>query len=479
VEPGSQAGMSTTDGVIAVVLVLFELALVFMLFRTLALHPAPAVGRMSLRRAAGKWLVAGLPRRQRLAPSDRTRHRALKARGLLYLAAPLLILLPIEVRVGPLDDATKSTDYLQTMWQVVAAALGVSVAMVAFAFEAYTSTAQNRHGGSLRDFAAETRLQVVIRLGALSLLVDGAVLFGAGHDAPGGWAGGWAILLSAVTLASVPWVVTNIVSSLDPSRLSAMRARRLGATVAAAMREQLIGQAAEVVLANLGRGFPASRVFLANPGQHTVAVARPGDVTDVRLGPLARMIVRRRTRGIELNLQLHVELGEHVAAGKHAISSAVSLSARLRRSIRRCVRIGRRDDRRPDRLLVAQLNLLHRQAITAVRDRRTDDWREVSNLYELVLLALPKETARLGIPFAGAIARPGLFGFGPVQRIADFLLDELQAAVEANSTELVDAITYFPQHIAREAVDLGAVAVGNDMLALYPRMYGLWIRGSA
>ncbi len=110
--------------------------------------------------------------------------------------------------------------------------------------------------------------------------------------------------------------------------------------------------------------------------------------------------------------------------------------------------------------------------------RQTDDWRSVADHYELVILALPVEAARLGLSFEGAVAKPGFLGFGPMQRIGDFLLDELHEAVKMDSTELVDTITYWPQHVADRALTLGAPVIADEMLTLYPRMYGLWIRMS-
>lgn len=108
---------SSGDDELLVALIVAQLALVVVMFRMLALHPAPALVWGSLRRSAGRLLVAQLPRRRRFVPSDRAGHRARQTRVLLYLAAPLGLLLPIDVAAGPLDDPMRGEDYLQTMWQ--------------------------------------------------------------------------------------------------------------------------------------------------------------------------------------------------------------------------------------------------------------------------------------------------------------------------------------------------------------------------
>jgi hypothetical protein len=66
-----------------------------------------------------------------------------------------------------------------------------------------------------------------------------------------------------------------------------------------------------------------------------------------------------------------------------------------------------------------------------------------------------------------------------VQRIAGFFIDELSVAIAAEATELIDPIAYRPQAIADQATRLGAPAVAREMLDLYPRMYGLAIRGGS
>jgi hypothetical protein len=123
------------------------------------------------------------------------------------------------------------------------------------------------------------------------------------------------------------------------------------------------------------------------------------------------------------------------------------------------------------------LTRLHGQAMDAARAGREEEWSEVGNAYEQVLLGLPRAAARWGVPFEGAVAAPGFFGHGPVQRIRDFLYDELRAAVDNNSRELIDPISYLPHGIALEATRLGAPAVAATMLSLYPAMYML-ARGS-
>ena len=447
----------------------------------LALAPAPALRRASLRQMARALLVPKRSTRWALVWREwRSNHRWLLALAYPILFAVVLLPLPADVLglqipfpldYAPFNNRRESEDYLQTMWQVVAAALALSVAMVAFAFEAFMSTAQRVHGGTLREFAAETRLVQAIRLGALALLVDGAVLLGVGHDAPAGWAAVWAITLSAATLLAVPGVVTLVLRSLDSHALLEMREIRLNRAVEAALHHQLLGQAADVVLRRRQNEFFVERRLWAPQGAVAITPDREAEVHDVRLGPLARLSVEAQLTGHAIETSVVVELGDRVGTNRTLASVAAGTPERLRKRVKRAIRIRPVDPDRPDRRFLDQLAQLHAQARTAITSGQADDWRRIGDLYELVLLALPKAAAQLGVPFAGAVAAPGPFGFGPLQRIRDYLYDEMSLAVETNQFELVDPISYMPLRIAREAHALGAHDVANTMLGLYPAMY--------
>lgn len=432
---------------------------------------------MSLRAKARALLV-----------SDRRRDRVIRRWRDLRQRFPLLQALPFALIVagtfaadilpflpapgGTFSDETKSADFLGTLWQVVAGALGLSVAMIAFAFEAFMSTSQRRLGGNLREFASETWLLFTIQLGVLSLLIDGMVLLGIGAGAPGGWAGMWATLLSAVTLVGVAYVLTQVVKSLDFDELIRIRRARLEASVENAMWHQLTGQAAETVLREYEQ-FGIERAWSGEKGGYVVRAKRDGELRDVKLGVLLRLAVAAQGQGRQPKFQLLIGLGERFDPGADLIAIAVTATAYERWRVRRALRLRRAREIPPDRSLNDELARLHGQAMVAARAGRTEEWRAIGELYELVLLALPRAAAKIGVPFEGAIAAPGFFGYGPLQRIAEHLGDELEAALSSGDAELVSAIAYVPNVMAQEAVRMSAVQVAIEMIKTYPRMYWL------
>jgi hypothetical protein len=465
----SAVSQVTINRALLIALILIGVGSTGATLRLLTADPAPGFWGGSLRRAAVRLL----------GPSDRgsrTRRGTEDTLGTMrddrwWLIPPVafgLLALPVSITWGPLANASDSTTFLDAMWVVVAASLGLSVAMVAFAFQAFMTSGRRLHGGTLLEFADETGLLDAIRLGVLSLLVTGTVLLKVGHDAPRGWAAAWACMLSVLTLLAVPYVVKRVVVSLDERELLLARGRRLRSTVAHAMYHQLIGQAAEAVLTQTR--MPISRALVAPQGAVPIATPADGEVRDIKLGRLARAVQRRRRRGEELQCHLAVGLGDRVQAGRALLWLHGASAERPPRWIRRCVVLSR-DSAPPDTQLLDLLASLHQQGLDAAREGRYEQWRQVADGYELVLLALPPASATFEVPFSGAVAAPGFFGVGPLQRIQRYLFDEAREAVKHDHQELIDAIAYFPAHIATKATAIGAPVIAATMLALYPSMY--------
>ena len=215
---------SWLDEALLLTVISVDLLMVGVLMRTLTMHPVPAFGRLSLRGISLRVLAAG-KRTTRIKCWCRDQlHRSQWLRFFVYTAVLCgVVLLPWEVSWGFLGSKSESAEFLRTLWQVVAAALGVSVAMVAFAFQAFASSGQRAYGGSLREFSQQSRLLFVIELGLLSLLLDGIVLLGLGTNAPGGLPAVGAIAISVGTLLGVGFVMHRVVGLLDDRTLRELR----------------------------------------------------------------------------------------------------------------------------------------------------------------------------------------------------------------------------------------------------------------
>lgn len=100
----------------------------------------------------------------------------------IALLAGLCLFQPWYDGFQVLSTSDESSALIGAMWQVQGAALGLSLAVVLFVFQSVF----NRLGGSLRDFAEETWLFPIFYAGLVGLVLDGVVLLGGGHGAPGG-----------------------------------------------------------------------------------------------------------------------------------------------------------------------------------------------------------------------------------------------------------------------------------------------------
>jgi hypothetical protein len=99
------------------------------------------------------------------------------------------------------------------------------------------------------------------------------------------------------------------------------------------------------------------------------------------------------------------------------------------------------------------------------------EWREFATVIEDVTLEHPRTTHALGLTFEGAVSSPGLFGYGPTDRIADLLRSVIDEMVDRGTESLAGAVLYTPLRIASEAMELDAPAIVRGMARIYVAAY--------
>lgn len=430
----------------------------------------------SLRRTAQKSL--GLSRRDLMRQrKDAVRSYILRLGWSRYALLAVVLIgavwLPIRLHVGLFGHPVRLRSYLQTLWQVLAASLALSVAMIGFVFEAFMNASQRSLGGSLRQFARETGLQWTLSLGFIALVLDGVVLLDVGTNAPAGWSGAVAIAVSGATIGgALPFVFVRTLRSLEFDFLVSMRRRQITRLARDAMRAQLLQQAADAVV-HQGQ-FPGLRRGLAATAkQFTVAPARRGRLEDVRIGRLSKLVLGARP-GASNTVLVLAALGDTVGPTAPFLAAEAPRSAVFARLARRTLKVNRwRSGEDPSRRLTEELEKLHEAAQAAIREHRTGDWTTISGIYEEAILTLPRAAAAMNIQFTGAVAAPGLFGIGPVDTLSRLLFREIETALKTDDPEIALKVTGFPVHIAREAAQLNAVGLVTAMLGLHPAIYGL------
>ena len=123
----------------------------------------------------------------------------LLAVGLLGIAVAA-IFVPTSITLEVFDVEAGTNTFLGTLWQVEAAAVGLSFAAILFLFQSFS---QGVLRVPLRESIYESKILPFLYLGLGSLFVDGLVLLGYGHGAPFGWAASWATALSMFAILAL------------------------------------------------------------------------------------------------------------------------------------------------------------------------------------------------------------------------------------------------------------------------------------
>jgi hypothetical protein len=431
----------------------------------------------SLRRAAAS-------RRRRLRGSNWRSRVASGLRGLRSLGRRVARFGPTYVVVGigllwapsgvvapALRSETDAERFLETVWQVQAAAVGLTIAVVVFAFQALSSS---RWSVGLREFADTTMLLPVVFLGSTSLVVDGLVLLGWGRDAPAGWAATWAVALAGVTLVSVPALFVSALRSIDPSVLRGRVLARLDREVVAAVDRNITERLGVILLIAWCDevGFEFNWIARGRPGQVPVSAERPGVVTDIRLRSLRRLVSSYRARGVHDLVHITAHLRAPVSTDRSLLFLPAGSTDRDRRRAARAIKVSSARTSAGD--LQAAFDGLHAAALEAIRGGEEGWYNEIREAYVRALTAVPMAWAEYGQRFDHGLAG-GIFPLqlGDLDHVLRNIYSQLRQAVSADQSDIAASIVYLPAAVARDAIPLSAHGLSEQMLGLLVHMSGI------
>jgi len=453
------------DRILITVLIGAQLLAVAGLLRSLQLHPVPLLSRVSIRHRARAVLSRPRPH-VRVRQFGQT-HQGVTALTIFLCFAALTFGPAPHIGFPPLDNPEDAAHYLTSLWQVLATVLGVSIVLIAFVLQAFVGANERRYGGTLREFALESGLIFIIDIAASSLVIDGIVLLGNLRDAPAGWAGGMAILLSTVAVIALLTMVPRLVLRIiDPERLRRARGLRTLQAVDTALREQIVGQIGDQLIWTHRDVWRITR-GLTPTSPDIVTARQDGYLHDLRLGTLRR-VVRKLPAG---SFEVLTTVGDEVDAGEALLSLPEPLPRALRWRARRAFVIRPRSTVRSSQALNRALDQLAQQGIAAIRARQESGWREVGDLYREILVRFPRLTKALGLSFAGAVSRPGLLGRGPVDRVFDDLRDAYREVLAVDDPGIAEALAHLPLFVAGDVATLDAPAMISDALGIYVPVY--------
>jgi hypothetical protein len=360
---------------------------------------------------------------------------------------------------------------LPVIWQVLGAAMGLTIAVLIFSFQSF---ARSPYAGSLREFARYTYALPIALLGFLALLVDGLAYLGLGTNAPYGWAGVWAILVSLLSIASLPALTIVLLRGLEPKALHRSRLAYLSEIVARDVEQDIVRRLALVELREhceaAGWDFKPLFGTPTKDGWLPVKFSEEGIVRDLDLSVIERHSVATPDQDMPVLL---VDLGQRVVAGSQLALLPPGSSDDDRRSIERMVRVRRRGVE--DSSLEEAIRLQHKQSRQAIREGDPVSLDEIGKAYKELLTALPKAWSGFGAEvFHEGLARPiDLISRSPVDVVSRQIFLEMRAAVRSRDAELVEEVLGTIYSILLEAAPLQADALSKAASSLLVHAYTL------
>jgi hypothetical protein len=389
-------------------------------------------------------------------------------RGLEQRAAPLLVIgllvglawIPIPASLFGMTP-TAAGEFLAVLWQALAGAVGLSVAVVLFALQSASTT----RSVSLTELASRSGLLLVVYIGVAALLDVGVALLPLHHGGANGWPGLLATLASGVAITSVAIVFLTSLRLTDPRvlrhhRISDLRmearARVHRSVISRIAAEYLEGHASELRI-DVKRWLPYVKHDL-----EVVKARRDGVIYDIRLKRLRSLTTAVPTS--EQPLALAMTLGEQVSRGTPLMFLPKPTGGRWREDSDRIYVVRRgRPDRDGLRDAVAGL---HQEALEAIRDSRPTQYVEIRDAQEELLLAFPRAWREAGFQYEDD-AESRAFGLsGPIDRVRQNMYEQATRAASAEEREIGFAAGYSPLAVAAQAWELRATTLLSSMLAV-------------
>lgn len=245
---------------------------------------------------------------------------------LWFVAGSLLILaaVPTDWSFSYLNDERNARGFLEVLWQVTAAAVALSVAVVVVALEVFSS----RSSGSLREDVQETGLLPIAYVGLTAILLNGVVLVELIREPRGGPAT-WAAINSGLAIALLPVLFARSSSTIDQSTILRARAEKATREARRAVAQALFDRLAYLALVELcNEARIRLETFLAPtapPTWTTVRSQSSGTISDVNIYQLARLARaghELKSSGANIDIVVGVRVGSRVGVGSSLISLA-------------------------------------------------------------------------------------------------------------------------------------------------------------
>lgn len=408
-------------------------------------------------------------------------HHRLWSLALPVAAVAFAFVLPAGVTLRPFRGLEEAPSVLEVLWQVQAASLALSLAVVIFIFEAVYSA---RPRPSIRDLAEGVGLPALFYAGLGGLALTGMVVLGGGSGAPGGWAATWAVIWAALSGAGLIALFVVMLRDIEPDALYDRWLARLREQVEQAIETEIF----ERLAANLLNGVCQRAEIEFHPVFGSWGMSQLQPITAPRRGVIHDINLWRVAKAGRISTEFDVARahGDEKPALLVYIGAGIGKDQPLMRVARVVAglvgleRAFKIVDRDPESALNVALSQLHDEAVRLIRDGSPGAYAKITEVYEHLLVAQPETWARYGQRF-GPDAAGGLhpFRFTLLDRVERRLYEELELAVLSPSREIGREALNLPIAVAFRTIDLRAIALSGRMLRLFVAVEQALIRAPA
>ncbi len=376
-----------------------------------------------------------------------------------------LIFVPFPNDWNPFQKAEAAEGFLRTLWQVEAAALALSLAIIVFAVQAYRSTSQERYG-ALRRYIRASWLQEGYEQGVVALLVTAVVLLGAGHGGPAGSAGAVAGFACLVSVFVLPPLLNGALRTSRRDFLREEREERLTAAVSEQVDREVEARHGFALLTELATIEPMEldpfAVRQREQPMNAIAAGIVGSVADINLCRLIRLARRAQSAG---GVTLTTRLYDFLGVESQLLLLPAAVSSRDTRRARHVVTL--KPGRWRDETLRQYLKDLEEEAVTAIRAGAPGTFESIENAYVETLMEFPRSWARYGHEYSIAVAQgTEFFPIGPVDTIRQQFYTNIVEALRGTSDEVLLSAAYLPINACTRALQYRADGLLAKMIGL-------------
>lgn len=383
----------------------------------------------------------------------------LSAIALLGLLSP-----PRSWGFDALSTRQEAEAFLGTLWQVEAAALALSLAVVLFLFQAVATS----HSGDLREFAEDSHLLKFLDVGMVALLLVGLTLLDFGSPGKGPWAATWATLWAGATVLSLSLLFRWALDAVSESRLHQRRLSRLTHSTTEFVNADVLSRQAYSLLEEFcKRENVEFEPLFSHPagGSIRLTSSKTGIISDINLSALRQASDAAKVAGGTLCIATHIGAfvgpGRLLAYGPSAI--AIDPPAVVRRTFRVSPR--RTED------LTDALDQVHAEALRAIRTGDPASFERTAGTYLEVTAAFAQAWAahsHLPDPRAGL----GIIE-DPIRRLMRSVYEELHLVVRQDSREIMFEATSLPTSMSTIGINAGVLDLSREGLRLAIELYRL------